>query len=559
MESELRPRLLIPLSVIVTVPLLLLLWLGAEVSSHQELVARHRLERLLTGRLSDVRNTVESTVKGIEEKLTQYARLPSQDTTSLRELVRKEPLISQALAVGGDGQRLHPPIPGPLSRPEKGLLERTRQVWRDDPALELCGTPVEEQANIQATGTAAGRHRGGDGRISPRDSSRPAISERSGWYLWHWGRHLHFIFWLRDEGGRVVGFELNRSRLLSEVIAALPATGQRGRRALDGRITLVGPTEETVYQWGTYEPPKGEPHRASLSLAKPLRSWSLQFYVPDTGYGTASRGNTFLNHVTGTALVGIALVGLAIFLYREYSKEMREAAQRVSFVNQVSHELKTPLTNIRMYAELLENRLSEENDAKSRHHLGVIVSESQRLSRLIGNILTFGRGKRDKLRLLPAPGNVDEVIRSVLDQLRPVFQDKGIEAHASLGAGQTVSLDADALQQILSNLLSNVEKYAAAGERVDIVSEQERETTVVSISDRGPGIPSEQQERVFEPFHRISNKLSDGVTGTGIGLTISRDLARLHGGDLVLVSTEEGACFRATLHTPLAAEERSHG
>ena len=554
-----RPKLLIPLSVIVLVPLLLLLWLGAEVSSHQQLVARHRLERLLTGRLSDVRATIESVVKQVEERLTRCARLSGPDASPLRELVRREPLVVQALAISGHGERLHPPLFGPLSRPEKEFLERTRQIWEDDPLLELCGAPVEEKASSRSTEAVVDGRGGDDRRIRSESASPPLAPEHSGWYLWHWGRHLHFIFWQRDQAGRVIGLELNRSRLLSEIIAVLPETGQRGRTTLDGRIALVGPAGETAYQWGAYDPPEGEPHRASLSLAKPLRSWNLQFYVPDAEYGQAGRGNAFFNHVTGTILVGLALAGLAVFLYREYSKEMREAAQRVSFVNQVSHELKTPLTNIRMYAELLEGRLSEDEDAKSSHYLGVIVSESQRLSRLIGNILTFGRGQRDKLKLLPAPGDVDEVIRSVLDQFRPVFQDKGLEAHASLNAGQTVSLDADALQQILANLLSNVEKYAASGKCVDIASEQEGETTTVSIADRGPGIPSEQQERVFEPFHRVSNRLSDGVTGTGIGLTISRDLARLHGGDLVLVPTEEGACFRITLHTPRASSEKGRG
>jgi len=107
-------------------------------------------------------------------------------------------------------------------------------------------------------------------------------------------------------------------------------------------------------------------------------------------------------------LLGATVISLTYYFYREQSREMREAAQRVSFVNQVSHELKTPLTNIRMYAELIEKD-ADESDERLQRYAGVIVSESQRLSRLIGNVLTFSRKQRRNL--VPRCGGTPQRVR----------------------------------------------------------------------------------------------------------------------------------------------------
>jgi len=94
-----------------------------------------------------------------------------------------------------------------------------------------------------------------------------------------------------------------------------------------------------------------------------------------------------------------------------------------------------------------------------------------------------------------------------------------------------------------------VEKYAAAGTRVDIDTEQTPERSVIRVRDYGGGIPKPERERIFLPFYRLSSKLSDGATGTGIGLTIARELARLHGGNLLLLDCDPGACFEVSLRT----------
>ncbi|MCA9526810.1 MAG: HAMP domain-containing histidine kinase, partial [Myxococcales bacterium] len=214
-------------------------------------------------------------------------------------------------------------------------------------------------------------------------------------------------------------------------------------------------------------------------------------------------------------------------------------------VNQVSHELKTPLTNIRMYAELLADELDDEDDRAARH-VAIIEGESQRLSRLIGNILTFARKQRETLRLRPTEAVIDDVIRDAIEGFAPSLERCGVAVAFEPGAPATVRVDADALGQILGNLLSNVEKYAHGGP-VRITAVQTPTDTTITVHDSGPGIPRGDRQRVFEPFERLSDALEEGVSGTGIGLGIARDLARLHGGDLTLLPTERGAAFELRL------------
>ncbi|MEZ5302155.1 MAG: ATP-binding protein [Verrucomicrobiales bacterium] len=112
-------------------------------------------------------------------------------------------------------------------------------------------------------------------------------------------------------------------------------------------------------------------------------------------------------------------------------------------------------------------------------------------------------------------------------------------------------IDADAIEQILGNLIGNAEKYAARGE-IRVRAQQDGDTLVLRVEDDGPGIPPDKAEAIFLPFERLSDQVTEGVSGAGIGLPIARELARLHGGDLRLVPGKSGAIFEAKLHAPLA-------
>ena len=264
---------------------------------------------------------------------------------------------------------------------------------------------------------------------------------------------------------------------------------------------------------------------------------------------TASGNGSWLGLAAMLATIALVLGLCGYFLVREYARDMRSAEQQVSFVNQVSHELKTPLTNIRMYAELLErdfDHLETDVETVSRKRLDVILSESQRLSRLIGNVLTFARHRRDTLTLRPTQVVPAQVIEQIVDRFRPSLEEKGITIDVTSTGQEAMSLDTDILEQIVGNLISNVEKYAASGRQLGIDSCAADGELTINVRDAGPGIKASNRELVFEPFRRECNDVSS-ATGTGIGLSIAQELTRLHGGDLVLKESQQGCWFQATL------------
>jgi signal transduction histidine kinase len=220
----------------------------------------------------------------------------------------------------------------------------------------------------------------------------------------------------------------------------------------------------------------------------------------------------------------------------------------VTFVNQISHELKTPLTNIRLYAEMAAHRAAASGDAAMKRQLSVVETETSRLDRLIQNVLNYARQQRDKLTITPKPVSLDDIATRAIEFWKPTLEAKGFEISVDLRGPPVIEGDADAISQILGNLLSNVEKYGLAGRYVALRTEVEADVARVIVEDRGPGIPANKRKTVFEPFERLRSDLNEGVSGTGIGLTISRELAQLHGGKLaVCPQYREGARFILTL------------
>ena len=502
----------------VLVPLGLIAWLGVKTARQEQERAQQRMQKVLIARLADLRESVGRLMEKDERELQRLADLATGEVETIRDLIRGTRLVRQMFVIAPDKQFIFPPPDGPSDREREALLRLT-PIWKSGVVFHPAGAEA---------GTSAGD---------------------SGWHTWFADEGVQLFFRRRLADGRTVGIELESAALLADVIALLPSSDTTGAGLPAGHIVLQDARNAPLYQWGDYRPGTQELPLARLPLAPPLNAWSLEYFVPAAEFGRAVSGSALFNVGAAVGVVALALIALALYFYRASSREIRAAAQKVSFVNQVSHELKTPLTNIRMYAELLEDRLPED-DAKARGHLGIVIAESRRLSRLINNILTFARQQKARPTLHPAPGNVDETIAATLECFRPALEDAGVRIAFNPNAGRPVKLDADAVEQILGNLVSNVEKYALAGKSLEVTSRQDGDQTVVLFADRGPGIPVGKADDIFKPFVRLSNRLTDGVSGTGIGLTIARDLARLHGGDVTLEPSAVGACFKVVLHTP---------
>ncbi len=602
-----RRHLLIALIAMVVGPLTLLAVLAGKMLHDEEDLVQHRFRDLLEQRLDDSRSAITELVGELEVELVQTLEETATDREALRDLERGQPLVRQIFVVDGEGRRLHPVADAGASREEREFLERTRAIWEAKAELALVGpaegsdgdgradgygygygnntwtlnprsgssslgsasaqgaeqgqeakVPAQAQAQGQAPAQAPAQAQASDpsaqGQLDPTPAADSlaglARIREEGWIAWYWEEGLHLLFWRRRADGLIAGVEIERAALLQRLIDSLPATGEQA-----SLVAVVDAKGTPIYQWGNYdlslrgegkggEAPEEEEPLARLPLAPPLETWSLLYYGPgDAPVALATSRFLVLLGLGGTALV---LLGLAVFFYREWSRNMREARQRVSFVTQVSHELKTPLTNIRLYAELLADELSGA-DEHAEEHAGVIVSESQRLSRLIANVLTFSR--RGHPTASRRSFDIGAAVRQAIEHFGPAFAESGIEATREGEAPLPVMADEDAVGQILANLLSNVEKYAGAGGRVDVTLTQDPQRTRVRVRDYGPGIPSGQRRQIFEPFFRARSDLTEGVSGTGIGLTIARDLARQSGGDLELRAAEPGACFELTLLT----------
>lgn len=519
-----RPRLVVILLFIVLVPLVVMIWLGVRTVRDERRRTAERFEQILSGRLQDVSSGISRVAEGWERELIGLLESPAfsaVDSGILRSLARRSRLARQVFLLDADGDLLYPREDADLSGSERSFIERTSSIWESG---ETFYRPSEMRGRQEL----------------PR--------EAHGWYRWYWGTGVSFIFWARDDSGRIRGVELARAAMMSDVVAAMPVSVGGIEVLREARIVLRDGGGAGIYQWGEYRPSDNEQPVVELDVGRPLDAWSLEYFISAEAYLPMVGRGAIMGMISGLIALAAVLVVMALYFYSESTRDMREAEQRVSFVNQVSHELKTPLTNIRLYAELLEQS-APADDQKMLERVAVVVSESQRLSRLITNVLTFAKKRKDGLHLHLARRIVDEVIQVVVTNFRPVLQSKGVEIQSDGNASAEVFLDCDMVGQILGNLLSNVEKYAASGGRVTISSLQEGDTTTVLVTDMGPGIDPGQADVIFDPFTRLSNKLTDGVSGAGIGLAISRDLARLHGGDLELVPSGQGACFMLTLTT----------
>ena len=534
-------RLAAVLILLVVAPVALLAWLGTLVARGEREAVRRKFSEVLTGKLDDAAESIAALIQERERDFAKAldaplfpalpkkgASVPGEFTQQLRSLTRTNPLVKQFFALRADGTLLHPPPLGDMNENERQFLLRARRVLTDHEWSRAANAGADSSATIRAA---------------------------QGWSSWHWDEGLHLIFWRVDSEGRVAGAEVERARLASDIVARLPSTAGDGKSDV-GCTLLRDENGLALYQWGAYEPGEKEKAAAARTLNAPLQTWRLEYHMPAQHLESALGGARNFSFAAGLIFAAAALAGLALYLYRGYTSELREASQRVTFVNQVTHELKTPLTNIRMYAELLESRLKsdESADPAALAHLNIIVDESSRLSRLIANVLTFARSRRGPLTLRRTDGCIDDVVRSTLDQFRPALAEKNVRIEFNAGAAGPARFDADALRQILGNLAGKGEKYAASGGLLLIATSLQKDIAEISVEDRGPGIPRDAREKIFEPFFRVSDALNSGAAGAGIGLTIARELARLHGGDLILEESSAGARFKITLAVGSLAE-----
>jgi len=251
--------------------------------------------------------------------------------------------------------------------------------------------------------------------------------------------------------------------------------------------------------------------------------------------------------LVGLMLLTAALVAAGMFQLR---REHELARLRADFISGVSHELRTPLAQIRLFGEtLLLGRVRSE--AERQRSLAIIVQESQRLARLIENILHFSRSERSAVSISAVPTRLDLLLHDILDAFTPLATSKRVTMIRLFDDGLTAPVDAAAIRQIMLNLLDNAVKYGPAGQQLTISARYHEKVARVTVEDQGPGVAPEDAARIWQPYYRVAAH-AQATGGTGIGLAIVRQLVDLHRGRVWVEPRESGGA-RFVVELPDAA------
>jgi signal transduction histidine kinase len=247
--------------------------------------------------------------------------------------------------------------------------------------------------------------------------------------------------------------------------------------------------------------------------------------------------------------VVVCLGGL--YIARAVRAEVELAQRRSDFAAAVTHELKTPLTTIRMYGEMLRDGVVADPQRQREYH-GTLVTEAERLSRLVGNVLELARIERGT-----AAGEAEllepaAVVREAATLVGPLVEGAGAALEVTVsGELPPVRVERDALVQALSNLVDNAVKFSASAtdRRVHLGARREADDVAFVVRDHGPGVPRGQLQQIFEPFFRGERELTRRTTGTGIGLALVAGLAQRSGGAVAARNHPQGG-LEVTLILP---------
>lgn len=237
--------------------------------------------------------------------------------------------------------------------------------------------------------------------------------------------------------------------------------------------------------------------------------------------------------------------------------QAKEEAERASkfkdqFLSTMSHELRTPLNAVLGFSDLLADKRCGELNERQQRYVSHITSGGKHLLKLISDILDFSKIEAGRMELSCEDLSVANIFAEVTSALRPLGEKKAQTLTSSANRDLAVRADPTRIKQILTNLVANAIKFTPEGGRIDLAALAADGQIRVEVRDNGPGIPPEEQKRIFDAFYRI-RKSGDGVEGTGLGLTITSSLVKLQGGTLVLESTRgNGSCFYFSL--PIASQ-----
>ncbi|OGX35091.1 MAG: hypothetical protein A3C36_00395 [Omnitrophica WOR_2 bacterium RIFCSPHIGHO2_02_FULL_52_10] len=275
----------------------------------------------------------------------------------------------------------------------------------------------------------------------------------------------------------------------------------------------------------------------------------------------ASKRRNLTFYISIIIFSAFSILGGSIFTFSALSKEWRQAKLKSEFASHLSHDLRRPLTSIRMFSEMLKNDLVP-SEAKKNEYYGIISEESEKLTHLANNILDFSRIEEGRRRYNIKEEDITRVVRETVERFKvyTIHQSRSVELNIEPPAADgrpgrraypMVRVDAGAVSQAVMNLLTNADKYSPGDHviKVNVVRRGKRQA-VIEVIDQGEGIAPEEQKKVFQKFYRSPRKNVSEVEGSGLGLALVKHTAEAHGGK-VAVESEAGKGSKFSIVLPV--------
>ncbi len=295
--------------------------------------------------------------------------------------------------------------------------------------------------------------------------------------------------------------------------------------------------------------PKADLLLSEKPTSDPLALVSFPFHLARNEAAPIIQLRPGLPILVGWAAVLLAIMATSALVYGV----MNLSERRASFVSAVTHELRTPLTTFRLYSEMLESDVVKPE--KRGAYLRVLSREADRLAHLVENVLSFSKVERGSARSVIREAKVIDLLEPMRERLESRLSAAALALDMNLtnpAAERTVRVDAAALEHILFNLVDNAAKYAAESDppQIEIRVLTEGKFLTVHVRDFGPGIRRAERQKIFRAFHKSAHDAAESRPGVGLGLALSRRLAKSLGGKLDCIDSPKGACFVLTLPLP---------
>ena len=463
-----------------------------------ELLYREQARDMATMTAEKVELTLRRAEDAFLDRLQAALRSGTTSERAVDDLIADSPLIRRLYLVDQHGQLLYP------------------RAWREGDRA-IFG-PLVSRAALRGL---------------ERDGKREVISSNQ----------VRLALLARQGGAPVVAaFLLDTDTLRREILETTLGTLESSTI-----IAVLDHEGRTIYA----RAPIGDAQRVlSVEFREALPGWRLAVYqTAGASSRQAVRRQVMLFTGALGVLVAVIVAGI-VTTWRLMRRETEMARLKSDFVANVSHDLKTPLSVIRMFGETLEmGRVTDEG--RRQEYYRVITREGERLSRLIDNVLDFSRIEGGRQTYEMTPTAVEPLIRGTLEAFAYPLAQQGFKVEVSVAADlPEVTLDGDAVGQALANLIDNAIKYSGDDRALTIDARVADGWLVIAVSDRGLGIAPEEQAKIFGKFYRVGRSDTQGRRGSGVGLALVRHIAEAHGGTIA-VESAPGAGSRFSLRLPL--------